>query len=98
LDIVDQPISNALKESVAFIDASLASNDNNRVAVHCQAGRSRSVAVCLAYLMQIKRMSLKEALLQVQSKRPIAQPNGLHVFFQAPIRFLITYIIKQMGF
>ncbi|PWN90208.1 hypothetical protein FA10DRAFT_266696 [Acaromyces ingoldii] len=46
------------------------------VMVHCQAGVSRSVAIVTAYLMKTRRLSLKEALALVQSRRSQAGPNA----------------------
>lgn len=46
------------------------------VLVHCQAGISRSVATVTAYLMKTRRLSLKDALALVQSRRNQACPNS----------------------
>ena len=42
-----------------------------RVLIHCEAGRSRSPAVTIAYLMLSNSISYKEALRQVAEKRSI---------------------------
>ena len=44
----------------------------HRILVNCHAGRQRSVAVVLGYLMKYCNMSCKEALALVQTKRPVA--------------------------
>lgn len=46
-----------------------------RVFVHCHAGISRSATVCIAYLMQHKKVSMTDAYKYVQSRRPIISPN-----------------------
>ena len=43
--------------------------------VHCMAGASRSVAICIAYLMKHHQMTLLAAYKRVKLKRPIARPN-----------------------
>uniref|UniRef100_A0A1A8NK99 Dual specificity phosphatase 21 n=1 Tax=Nothobranchius rachovii TaxID=451742 RepID=A0A1A8NK99_9TELE len=47
-----------------------------RVLVHCNAGVSRSVALCIAYLMKHRGVTLLEAHGWVRSCRPIARPNS----------------------
>lgn len=43
--------------------------------VHCNAGVSRSAALCLAYLMKHRGVSLLEAHRLLKSCRPIVRPN-----------------------
>lgn len=45
------------------------------VLVHCIWGKSRSVAFVVAFLMRTQSMTLEQALVYVQEKRPIARPN-----------------------
>ncbi|XP_048858625.1 dual specificity protein phosphatase 18 [Brienomyrus brachyistius] len=47
-----------------------------RTLVHCNAGVSRSAALCLAYLMRHSGMTLVEAHSRVKSLRPIIRPNA----------------------
>ena len=47
-----------------------------RVMIHCRAGVSRSVTLCLAYLMQCEGMRLREAYSLVESRRNIIRPNN----------------------
>merc|ERR1712007_83657 len=47
-----------------------------RVLLHCHEGKSRSVALCLAYLVTRERRSLADALAHVKSRRPQARPNA----------------------
>lgn len=52
-----------------------AKQKNLKIFVHCQIGRSRSVAFVIAYLMWKNKISLNKAFEFVQNKRPIANPN-----------------------
>ncbi|XP_028313951.1 dual specificity protein phosphatase 18-like [Gouania willdenowi] len=56
-----------------------------RVLVHCNAGVSRSAALCLAYLMKHCGMTLLEAHTLLRSCRPIVRPN--YGFWKQLIRF-----------
>jgi hypothetical protein len=47
----------------------------HRVYVHCQMGRGRSPAVCMAYLAGARRMRLARAIAQVCERHPGADPN-----------------------
>ncbi|XP_030622610.1 dual specificity protein phosphatase 18 [Chanos chanos] len=47
-----------------------------RTLVHCNAGVSRSAALCIAYLMKYCNMSLLEAHGRVKAQRPIVRPNS----------------------
>ena len=49
-----------------------AEKGGGKVLVHCHEGKSRSVSVCLAYLISQQRLPLSEALAYVKSKRPQA--------------------------
>ena len=44
--------------------------------VVCTAGRSRSAAVCIAYLIKRKGLKLAEAIALVSQARPIIEPNS----------------------
>lgn len=54
----------------------LRENPENKILVHCFAGRSRSVAIILAYLMYKLRIPLSVALLHVRQFRANANPNN----------------------
>lgn len=43
--------------------------------VYCKNGRSRSAAVCTAYLMRHRGLTLERAFQTVKSARPVAEPN-----------------------
>jgi predicted protein tyrosine phosphatase len=62
----------------------LISNSPGATFIHCQKGISRSVTLCIAYLIECKTFEgsfaepydyVKEALRRVREKRPIAEPN-----------------------
>ncbi|XP_008333799.1 dual specificity protein phosphatase 18-like [Cynoglossus semilaevis] len=46
-----------------------------RTLVHCNAGVSRSAALCMAYLMKHQGVTLLEAHTWVKSSRPVVRPN-----------------------
>lgn len=56
-----------------FIDQAIKSN--GKVLVHCVQGVSRSVTVCIAYLMYAERMKFHQAMKVVKKGRGIASPN-----------------------
>uniref|UniRef100_A0A6J0UKX6 Dual specificity phosphatase 28 n=1 Tax=Pogona vitticeps TaxID=103695 RepID=A0A6J0UKX6_9SAUR len=43
--------------------------------VYCKNGRSRSAALCIAYLMRYQNLSLKDAFEIVKMARPVIDPN-----------------------
>ena len=49
--------------------------DGGKVYIHCMCGVSRSVSILLAYLMTQSTKSLDVLLKEVQSVRPVANPN-----------------------
>ncbi|XP_058483551.1 dual specificity phosphatase 28 isoform X2 [Solea solea] len=46
-----------------------------RSVVYCKNGRSRSAAVCIAYLMKHGRLSLTDAIQKVKTARHVIDPN-----------------------
>ncbi|KAM9378798.1 dual specificity phosphatase 28 [Phaethornis superciliosus] len=44
--------------------------------VYCKNGRSRSAAICTAYLMRHRKLPLKDAFETVKTARPVAEPNA----------------------
>uniref|UniRef100_A0A8C2TSA1 Dual specificity phosphatase 28 n=1 Tax=Coturnix japonica TaxID=93934 RepID=A0A8C2TSA1_COTJA len=44
--------------------------------VYCKNGRSRSAAICTAYLMRHRNLPLKDAFEVVKAARPVAEPNA----------------------
>merc|ERR1711865_945919 len=69
-----QDLSSAFDEGLAVMDEIVA--DGGRVLVHCHEGKSRSVSLCLAYMITREKRSLADALAFVKSKRPVARPNA----------------------
>jgi atypical dual specificity phosphatase len=65
----DCPIFEDLVAGALFIHDAAKKGPNNTVYVHCKAGRSRSTAVVLAYLILFKGMEPLEAHLHVKAKR-----------------------------
>lgn len=64
-------LADYLDDVTAFIAAHI---HRGCVLVHCGAGRSRSVAVVVAYLCRFAGMSYSEALAFVKARRPGAAP------------------------
>jgi atypical dual specificity phosphatase len=50
--------------------------NSRAVMVHCVMGISRSTSLILAYLMKYQRMTLKDAIIHVRSRRAIIRPNS----------------------
>lgn len=72
-DTENEEISEALNEAMGIIDEVAAAG--GKILVHCHEGRSRSVTVCLAYLITRNYIPLADALDFVKAHRPQAQPN-----------------------
>ncbi|KAK3813337.1 MAG: protein-tyrosine phosphatase-like protein [Benniella sp.] len=70
LDHVDQDLESGLTEAIKFIGAS-----KEPVYVHCQAGKSRSVATVIGYLILAHQWPLKKAYDLVVERRRIMSPN-----------------------
>ncbi|CAG9336283.1 MKP2_5 [Blepharisma stoltei] len=76
VNVIDDPKENLsahFKECFEFIKEAIASGGT--VLVHCFAGVSRSSTVVIGYLMTYSKMSMKDAMAFVKSKRPWIQPN-----------------------
>jgi len=72
-DKMDEKLETCFEECFAFIEK--ARIEHCGVLVHCQAGISRSASICLAYMIQVKGASLRNAWLNMKEKRPQAGPN-----------------------
>ncbi|KAK9816445.1 hypothetical protein WJX72_000348 [[Myrmecia] bisecta] len=73
-DDEEEDITQYFASSRAFIDSAKACG--GAVLVHCHEGKSRSITLALAYLMQTKRWTLKQALQFVSRHRPEVSPNA----------------------
>ncbi|CAK9028623.1 ABC transporter A family member 12 (ABC transporter ABCA.12) (AtABCA12) (Putative ABC2 homolog 16) [Durusdinium trenchii] len=73
MDLEDQDLNENLEKALEIIGK--AESLGGAVLVHCHEGKSRSVSVCLAYLMK-SGLSLASSLAYVKSKRPMARPNA----------------------
>ncbi|KAG0377629.1 hypothetical protein BGX24_005732 [Mortierella sp. AD032] len=69
-DHVDQDLKDGLDEAIKFIASS-----KTPIYVHCQAGKSRSVATVIGYLIQEHRWPLKRAYDHVVERRRCMSPN-----------------------
>jgi len=59
--------------------------------IHCALGISRSVTICLAYLVKYEGRTLREAYFELKKKRPIIRPN------EGFWRQLISFEIAKRG-
>ncbi|CAG5109886.1 Oidioi.mRNA.OKI2018_I69.chr2.g4359.t1.cds [Oikopleura dioica] len=73
LDTESESLIDFFDQCFDFIDN--ARLKNKRVMVHCQAGKSRSATIAIAYIMRYKKLSMDEAHLFVRSKRHQIDPN-----------------------
>lgn len=75
--MVDQPeysFANDLPQIFEFIEN--AREQGGKILIHCYQGKSRSCAVCCAFLMKYGGHNLDTALELVREVRPIASPNS----------------------
>merc|ERR1712000_330 len=61
-DRAAESLFDAFKQSNEFIHAKRDRKSKKAVLIHCFGGRSRSAAICAAYLMEHENMSMIEAL------------------------------------
>ena len=75
-DLVDADIikTGILERCLEFINNVIENNGN--VLVHCAAGMSRSGAIIIGYLMRTRKISFKEALIDVRKVRQCISPNS----------------------
>ena len=76
-NIPDRVRSNLLCDHLAeilnMIDASL--SEGGYCLVHCAKGISRSIAICAAFLISRRQLTLEQALKKIRLVRPQAAPN-----------------------
>lgn len=91
LNLADHPTANLLAElsaSIAFCDTARSrpvAESPQALLVHCASGVSRSVGVCIAYLMVRGGLSYSEGLAAVKTNREQACPN---IGFQRQLQLL----------
>ena len=73
-DSLDQNLVRYLPAALEFIEQALMKSEG--VLVHCNAGVSRSGAVCVAYVMKKYKIRVQEAIQRVKAKRAIVSPNS----------------------
>jgi len=71
-DLNEATIINKLEDCYQFISNNL---ENGSVLIHCVFGRSRSVAVCVFYLMKKYGLSFEEAYAKIEGQKAIINLN-----------------------
>jgi protein-tyrosine phosphatase len=66
-------ITDYFLDAFKFIDNALSAN--GRVMVHCMAGKSRSAAIVIGYIMNKEKKTFHEAMKYVQDIRQCIDPN-----------------------
>jgi hypothetical protein len=74
LDDADAYIFPLFSTTSALIEKHMVNGE--RTYVHCHRGRSRSATIIIAYLIRYHKMTMKDALKQTRSQRPMADPNS----------------------
>jgi protein-tyrosine phosphatase len=77
------------EDSNKFIDDAFENNGN--ILIHCMMGRSRSVTIVAAYLINNFGMNVDEILSLMKSKRNIIEPNK---YFEKQLRNYYKYKIS----
>jgi hypothetical protein len=75
-DAPDADIAQHFIECTDFIHYHITQNGGGGVYVHCAAGVSRSVTICMAYLIRVHHVSVDQAFMMVYCVRPIVWPNS----------------------
>ena len=76
LDSPDADVKQHFEESNEYISKVLSENADNKILIHCFAGKSRAASFSLAYLIGVKKIPLAKAYEDLKRKRPIVQPNA----------------------
>jgi len=77
VDVTDSPDEDITQHfDVCFNFIERAKSKGGKCLVHCFQGKSRSIAICCAYLIKTLGLSLEEALSTIKSLRPLAEPNS----------------------
>lgn len=72
-DALNINITDYFQQAFDFIDNAITTG--NSVLVHCFAGKSRSAAIVIGYIMKTRKIKFEEALRFVQNIRPCVDPN-----------------------
>lgn len=70
-------LNDSFWDAIHFIKMAIKKGGN--VLVHCCRGISRSAALCVAYLMETKKMQYEEAFLALKKQRPVVNINQTYV-------------------
>ena len=73
-DSESKKLEKYLEKSNNFIKEG--SENNNKILIHCGAGMSRSVTLCLMYMIMEKKYKFSEAYKIIKEKRKCAIPNS----------------------
>ncbi|XP_049434940.1 dual specificity protein phosphatase 18 [Epinephelus fuscoguttatus] len=77
IPLSDSPVSPLCEHFDEVADkVELTAERGGRTLVHCNAGVSRSAALCMAYLMKHRGVTLLEAHGWVRNSRPVVRPNS----------------------
>jgi len=72
-DSFNEDISSYFADTSNFIES--IQQQNGKILVHCNAGMSRSVTICLAYLIKVDRLSLDDAYEFIKQRKSNISPN-----------------------
>ena len=73
-DSLEQNLTSLIPYAFAFIQQGIRNNES--ILIHCNAGVSRSGAVCVAWLMKIFNLNCDDALSMARLKRDKIYPNS----------------------
>lgn len=73
LDTENTDLSEYFEICNNYIDEAL--ENNNKLLIHCMAGRSRSVTILCAYIIKKFGMNVENSLKSIKNKRNIIEPN-----------------------
>ena len=73
-DSESQKLEKYLEKSNNFIKEG--SENGNKILIHCGAGMSRSITLCLMYMIIVKKYKFSDAYKIVKEKRKCAVPNS----------------------
>ena len=74
IDRIEYDITEDLDKIFEFITT--AKENNGKILVHCYQGKSRSCAICCAYMIKYYNHTLLSSLELIRTVRPIASPNS----------------------